>query len=391
MKILFVWSTLLTSYGGSERVVSNVMDNLFKEGHEVKMVIFDPRREELEDESEWVEPFSTHKDKLYLYFLEDKYTALLRLFVKSIFGINYSYGYDLIANSIKDFMPDLLIVITNPLFISSARKALRSTGANSKIIYWDHLFLGLFSSIKYLSLKQRIETWLASFPIKLKEADGFLVISSGYRDKILSLNQRAKVYTIFNPLKSYGGHLVRRSQKSFFIYVGRLEDRQKNISFLLKGMSHLLDKEWRLKIIGKGPHEMMLKNLSRKLNLSNRIEWAGFKEDPYEGIKEATALLLTSRFEGFGMVLVEANQRGIPVISSNCQAGPSDIVIPTKNGYLYQEGNMDSFVKIMRDVIDNKLTFDTPENIAKTAERFSENKVMKRFIAALNEIRNASK
>nr|WP_232060150.1 glycosyltransferase [Athalassotoga saccharophila] len=119
------------------------------------------------------------------------------------------------------------------------------------------------------------------------------------------------------------------------------------------------------------------------------MEWRGFKKDPYENLDEGvTALLLTSRFEGFGMVLAEANQRGIPVISSDCEVGPSDIVIKDINGYLYPEGDMNAFVKIVNDVIDGKLKFETPEKIAETAKRFSGDVVLDNIINALKELTN---
>jgi len=78
--------------------------------------------------------------------------------------------------------------------------------------------------------------------------------------------------------------------------------------------------------------------------------------------------------------------RRLPVISSDCKAGPSDIVINGINGYLYPEGDAGAFVKIVNDVIDDKLTFGTPEEIAKTAERFSQEKVCNNIIKALEDI-----
>jgi UDP-D-galactose:(glucosyl)LPS alpha-1,6-D-galactosyltransferase len=76
------------------------------------------------------------------------------------------------------------------------------------------------------------------------------------------------------------------------------------------------------------------------------------------------------------MVLAEANQRGIPVISSDCKSGPKDIVIPGRNGYLYKEGDINDFIRVISGVMDGKLQFDTPENIAKTAERFRDDIVI---------------
>ncbi|MGC8483996.1 MAG: glycosyltransferase, partial [Thermodesulfobium sp.] len=180
------------------------------------------------------------------------------------------------------------------------------------------------------------------------------------KNEIIKLIRNAKVYTVFNPIKKHKGNLVERSIKPIFIYVGRLDDYQKNITFLLKGMSKI-DKDFKLIIVGKGGDEERLKSLANDLGISQRIEWRGFKKDPYENLNEGvTALLLTSRFESFGMVLVEANQRGIPVISSDCQVGPADIVIPGVNGYLYPEGDMNAFVKIVNDVTDGKVRFGTP-------------------------------
>lgn len=154
---------------------------------------------------------------------------------------------------------------------------------------------------------------------------------------------------------------------------------------MLKGLSRLKHKEWQLKIVGAGPDEEKLKKLAEKLGISDRVSWLGFRKDPYSEFKEITALLLTSRYEGFPMVLVEANQRGIPVISSDCESGPKDIVIAGVNGYLYREGDMDEFVRIVSDVIDGRLSFDTPENIAKTAERFREDVVVENIYRALRE------
>jgi len=132
-------------------------------------------------------------------------------------------------------------------------------------------------------------------------------------------------------------------------------------------------------------NEEKLKKLAGKLGIADRISWLGFRKDPYSEFQEITALLLTSRYEGFGMVLVEANQRGIPVISSDC-GGPKDIVIAGVNGYLYREGDMGEFVRIVSDVIEGRLSFDTTKNIAKTAERFREDVVVENIYKVLETV-----
>jgi len=388
MRIMFIFKNTMFVKGGIETVSSVVIDNLIKNGNVIKLVVLSPNKESY-DKSKWVDPFLNNKDKVDL-FLIDKESKLnfAKALLKSFFGFKYNY-LNFIEKSIRDFMPDYIIVVGNPFLISSAKKALKVNNIKAKVVYWDHGFLFSFFLTSRSKLINTFKFLLKKHIVKLhlKDADGFLAISSGIKSKILSFLRNANVYVVFNPLKNYDGQLIKRPSNPKFIYVGRLSEHEKNISFLLKGMKNLINKNWHLKIIGTGPDEMALKNLSIELGLSDRIEWLGFKKDPYENLDEGvTALLLTSRFEGFGMVLAEANQRGIPVISSDCQPGSKDIVIPGKNGYLYPEGDMDAFVKVVNDVIDGKLNFGTPKEIAKTAERFSEDVVCNNIVNALKKI-----
>uniref|UniRef100_A0A7V3J8Y5 Glycosyltransferase n=1 Tax=candidate division CPR3 bacterium TaxID=2268181 RepID=A0A7V3J8Y5_UNCC3 len=124
-------------------------------------------------------------------------------------------------------------------------------------------------------------------------------------------------------------------------------------------------------------------NSQRTLEYRKGYEWLGYQPHPFERIRECTALLLTSRFEGSPLVLIEANAQGIPVISSNCQAGPEDIVIEGVNGYLFPEGDLDGFFHLLEKAIDGKLVFASPEEIARTAERFSPEAFYERFKATL--------
>ena len=195
---------------------------------------------------------------------------------------------------------------------------------------------------------------------------------------------KQKLIWSYNPLVNKPKHLVKRSQKNIFIFVGRISDKDKNISFLFKGLSLIHRNDWLLKIYGQGEDENKLKKYAKKLKIHKNIEWKGFYNEPFSDITEATALLLTSRWEGFGMVLVEANACGIPVISSDCISGPKDIVIPGRNGVLFKEGKLKDFVFYVKNVMDGSITFDTPENIAQTAERFNEARVLKTIKGVIN-------
>jgi len=385
MKILFLSGSPHTIYGGFEKVESILAHYLISKGHKVNILSLVAKKSEFDKKV--LDIFNDLNVHRYFY----KYRlriSIPKIFLGNMIGINYSPAYDEIKDYLQNkFEPDIIIV-TNVewIFGLSAKKALKDLNYDKcKVIWWPHSSLFPKLPIWMYILGSRI---ILSTTIKklLKNIDAVLAISTGIKKQISKLNPNVKVYTVFNPLEPYNGELVLSSKIPTFLYVGRIEYRAKNLSFMFNGLSKV-KRDWKLIIVGTGPDEDKLKNLANSLGISQKIEWMGFKKNPYENLNEGvTALLLTSRYEGFGMVLAEANQRGIPVISSDCQVGPSDIVIPGVNGYLYPEGDMDAFVKIINDVIDGKLNFGTPEEISKTAERFSEDVVCNNIMNALKKI-----
>ena len=289
----------------------------------------------------------------------------------------------------RNGIPDLALV-TNPELIPELNVVIKQMGVKTKLYYWDH---GLTSvSYYWLSRKRRLTNlrfwiyawlYLQIFKKTIRSVDGVLAISTGIKEFFSPLIPEEKIHVIFNPVEKQGEKLAKPANPPKFIYVGRLTDSDKNISFLLQGLSHLKEEVWSLDVFGSGPDEDKLKSLSLKLGLENKIRWLGFFSEPFSLVQECTALLLTSRFEGFPLVLVEASLHGIPIISSNCQAGPGDIVIEGVNGYLFPEGDLDAFVNILRKVIREELNFASPEEIARTAERFSPETFYERLKSAL--------
>lgn len=384
MKILFITESL-SFQGGGERVLNTIAKYLISNNNEIRFLthLVNKSGELATDKQEWVEPFRSNKEKVFLFGPKRvKRYQMLRIFAKKFFKIPSLMDNKIIKKQLSDFRPDVVIAI-GYLRYESIKKSIEELGINSKLFGYRHNSF-FYKSTKFRDLlRQRLlKTVLIS---QMKYPDAHLAISTGIRDQILKLNPKAKVYTVFNPLDPYDGALVPRSKKPIFLWVGRVDENQKNISFMLRGLSEV-KRDWKLIIVGTGSDENMLKNLASSLGISRKIEWMGFKENPYEDLDEGvTALLLTSRFEGFPMVLAEANQRGIPVLSSDCPTGSADIVISGVNGYLYPEGDMKAFVDAINDVIDGRITFQGPDEIARTSERFSEEKVCKDILEALQE------
>jgi glycosyltransferase involved in cell wall biosynthesis len=111
--------------------------------------------------------------------------------------------------------------------------------------------------------------------------------------------------------------------------------------------------DWHLDIYGKSDEKLELQKLATSLNINNNVTFF----DPVKAInlkyQEASIYLLTSRFEGFGMVLIEAMESGLPCIAYDCPCGPRAIITNNDDGFLIENGNEIDFVSAVETLINN--------------------------------------
>ena len=122
----------------------------------------------------------------------------------------------------------------------------------------------------------------------------------------------------------------------------------KRIERIVNSFNQLSDKSLHLVIMGVGEEEEKLKTLINKLNISERVVFTGFIENPLPYMKNAEALLLTSDSEGLPTVLIEALVCNTPVISTNCYNGPKEILTGSLKPYLVEIENREE-----ADIIDD--------------------------------------
>lgn len=156
-----------------------------------------------------------------------------------------------------------------------------------------------------------------------------------------------------------------------FLAVGRLT-YQKGFERLIE-CSKALKKElpdWKVRIVGQGEMEAELKALAKKYDVEDYVEFAPVTQQIEQEFINSAVYVMTSRFEGLPMVLLEAKVCGLPAVSFNCPEGPSEVITDGEDGFLIEDGNIElltaALIKLTKDE-DMRVRFGKAarENVAR--------------------------
>jgi glycosyltransferase involved in cell wall biosynthesis len=155
--------------------------------------------------------------------------------------------------------------------------------------------------------------------------------------------------------------------------VGRLTD-QKGFDLLIDAFAAVAPQhpEWRLRIWGEGTLRPQLEKQVAALGLKDRIELPGVSPSPGSWIETADAFVLSSRYEGWGLVLGEAMAAGLPCVSFDCPFGPADMITNRVDGILAPDGDAAALARSLSEIMgDNDLRKRLGANAAGAALRFA--------------------
>lgn len=183
-------------------------------------------------------------------------------------------------------------------------------------------------------------------------ADVVVPVSQSIRDYLIeSIGVHPdKIRVIYNPveilpIEAIEGfakpmHAFFDSSEPVLIAAGRLT-RQKNFQLLVRAMTHLPE-NIRLILLGEGEDRDDLEQLVKDLGLSERVSMVGFQSNPLAWFAQADCYVMSSDWEGFPFVLLEAMSVGLQVVSTDCLSGPEEILSRGEHGILVDQENLDS-------------------------------------------------
>jgi glycosyltransferase involved in cell wall biosynthesis len=223
-------------------------------------------------------------------------------------------------------------------------------------------------------------------------ADAIVAISRGVAEDVARELRlpRERVHVIYNPVTT--PRLLARAQQPLdhpwfapgsppvVLGVGRLV-AQKDFATLLRAFARVREqRDARLLLLGEGRERDALEALVRELSIEPHVRLPGAVDNPYPYMTRAALLAVSSAWEGFGNVLVEALACGCPVASTDCPSGPSEILEGGLYGPLSPVGDAEGLARSIVALLDGPPERD---GLRKRAELFSEERSAERYLRVL--------
>ena len=256
--------------------------------------------------------------------------------------------------------PDALLVGMWPL-TAIAPFALLLSGHRCPIIVSEHAIL----SAQYRNRGLKAFAGLkASAIFCYRFASNCVAVSNGVARDIsrLAFFPLGKISVINNPCPprilpgleqmSLAESLWRSPRGARLLSVGTLKE-VKNHSLLLYAFSMLSIQDSELMIVGSGELETSLRQLAGELGIADKVIFAGFQSDPTPFYLSADLFVLSSDYEGFGNVIVEALAQGLPVVSTDCPSGPAEILENGRWGRLVRPGDATALAIAISDSLED--------------------------------------
>jgi len=373
MKIVY---NILGTYnsGGMERVLANKANFLAAEGYEVIIITTDQKGRK---------PYFDLDNRILQIDLAINYTDDLESGLIAKFW-NYRCRQSKHKNKLNKLLCKLESDVVISMFDHDASFVHKINDGSHKLL---EIHFSRYKKLQYgrKGIWKILDRLRNEQDLRLaKKYDRFIVLTEEdrkYWGKLPNIAVIPNANSFLVPVKAALFH--KRA-----IAVGRL-DYQKGFDDLIKiwKIIHMEHPDWILDIYGNGPLKQRLEDLIHILDLQYNVKIHPATNDIQSAYMESSIYLMTSRYEGLPMALLEAQSCGLPMLSYACKCGPSDIISEGINGFLINEGEVLCFADKLKQLIeDETLRKVMGTNAYAMSVLFSEAKVMQRWLNLFNNL-----
>lgn len=346
MRILYVYKSIAL-LAGMERVLTDKMNYLSEQlGYDVYLITYE---QDTNPFSYQLSPRVKHKDLGVLLYTKSRYPFPQRLWV-------YRKMRKLLKNRLYEEVdkinPDIIIA-TNYSF--PIIDIIANIPGKSKRILETHI-------AKDALLKSADFTNFSFFKVAAHIFDFYMLRQIKKFDVLVTLTEQDRkkwegiinTITIPNVLTTFPAKVADSTNKCL-ISVGRY-DAQKGYDLLIEAWSLVVAKhpDWQMHIFGSGPLREFLQKMIDEYGIASSFILNPPTPEIYDKYLEHSIYVMSSRFEGFGLVLIEAMSCGLPCISFDCPSGPSEIIRTGEDGILVENGNVEKLSEAICRLIDNQ-------------------------------------
>lgn len=381
MKIAYILSSFFAK-AGTERILSDKMNYLANRyGYDITFITYEQGNHPM--------AFSLDK-RIRVIDLNTRFFPLYKLNpVRRVIAKSFQ------KRKLKSKLHDVLSVV-NPDFVVLTTYDFDKFGS---ILTLPYRFV-IESHICISDVRQEFRQHNVILKLFGKYLDSIHFKTMNKADALVSLTSADKtnwekhvnipIFVIPNLVTVYPNDISCYSERSNrIICVGRLT-RQKGFDYLIKAWALIANKYpgWKIDIFGSGDLEDFLIQMINNYNLKESITINKPTSNIFEEYDRSSIYVLSSRYEGFGLVLLEAMSFGIPCISFNCPHGPSDIITNGEEGILVPVGDINKLAESIEWMITHKEERERmSQNSRKKVEKYLAENIMPQWVELFNKIK----
>lgn len=379
MKIVYCTDSICYP-GGIQTVTITKANALSKiEGNEVWIIVTDNKREPIENIEK-----NVHLIDLDINYYEDDYKSKWHI-LKGIF-IKRKQHKNKLRNILNDIGPDIIVSTgtSEKFFLPYIR--IKSNPLFIREIHFTRNYRSLHARNLFEKISAKIGDFI-DYKLSIKRYNSIVVLTE--QDKNENWNNNKKIIAIPNPIKSLP-YKTSTIENKKVIAVGRLTI-VKNFASLIRAWNSVVKNhpDWSLEIYGDGAEYNNLLTLISNLKLEKHVFLKGHSYNILEEMANASIFTLTSAFEGFGLVIVEAMSCGLPVISYNCPCGPKDIISDGTDGFLVPLNDEQCLAEKINLLIENEaLRKQMSEAALIKSQKFTAKEVISIWMNLFNTLKN---